>query len=387
VSAHDPFDGGWGRHGREVEAGRGRLSVGSRRFLAALAVLVVLAAVSAVVLPRILAASGPEAGLPVTYEVPKGASVRAVGEDLEALGVIDSALRFRLVADREGLASVLRPGRFELVTGMDIEAAIALLAAGPVEAELAAGIRFTVREGLTVAETLAELDAAFEDLTADDFRAVLDARLAGPGDGLLVLPAWAPEPGDPPAGVVEPYEGLLWPQTYEVIAGAGAQLVMQTMLDQLDREMAEVLASAPADVDPWRLLTVASLIERETRVDGERPIVAGVIANRLRDGMRLEIDATLSYAKGDLTAVPLDADRDIDSPYNTYRVAGMPPGPISGVGRASLAAAAAPAATDAYFYVLDPACDGTHRFAATFAEHQRNVVAFRAARDAGACAP
>lgn len=385
MSAHDPFDDGWGPDGREVVVGRGSLSTGSRRFLATLAVLVLLAVGGAVVLPRVLSGSGPEAGLPVEYVVAKGATVRAVGEDLEALGVIDSALRFRIAADGAGLATVLRPGRFALVTGMDIDAAIAALAAGPLEEELAAGQRFTVREGLTVAETLVDLDAAFDDLTAEDFRAVLDARLAGPGEGLLVLPDWAPEPSAPPAGVTEPYEGLLWPQTYEVRVGATAQEVLQTMLDQLAREMDEVLASAGGDADPWRLLTVASLVERETRVDAERPVVAGVIANRLADGMRLEIDATLSYAKGDLSAVPLDVDRDIDSPYNTYRVAGLPPGPISGVGRASLAAAAAPAATDAYFYVLDPACDGTHRFAATFAEHQRNVTAFRAARDAGAC--
>jgi UPF0755 protein len=132
-------------------------------------------------------------------------------------------------------------------------------------------------------------------------------------------------------------------------------------------------------------MTIASLVERETNVDSERPLVSGVIHGRLKNGMRLEIDATLSYTKGDLTAIPLDVDRQSASPYNTYRVAGLPPGPISGVGRASLEAAAQPEETAFRFYVLAPACDGSHVFAVTFAEHSRNVTAFRAARDAGAC--
>lgn len=368
------------------------MSRSSRRFVTVLMALALVTVVVLLVVPRVTGSTGPESGLPITYEVLQGASVRAVGDDLEALGVIDSSRRFRTAAEDAGLVRTLQPGRFELVTGMDVEAAIAVLAAGPIDPLLAEGVRFTVPEGLTVADTLEAIDAAFDDVGLADLTAVLDERRQGPGDGRLVLPDWVPDPSSPRPGVVEPYEGLLWPETYEVAVGADARTILQTMIDQLEREMDAVapdgvIADGGASVDRYELLAMASLVERETRVDSERALVAGVIANRLRDGMRLEIDATLSYAKGDLSAIPLAVDRDIDSPFNTYRNAGLPPGPISGVGRAALMAAARPEDTSAYFYVLDPACDGTHRFAAGFDEHQRNVAAFRAARDAGACEP
>jgi len=217
---------------------------------------------------------------------------------------------------------------------------------------------------------------------------VLAATRAGE-DGGLALPDWWPDPTEAPADV-EPLEGLLWPETYELFADATAREALQRLVDQTAAEMARV---ADGDVEVLgatrtrhELLTIASLIERETQFDGERALVGGVIHGRLQDGMRLDIDATLSYAKGDLRAVPLAEDRTRDHPYNTYRIPGLPPGPISGVGRASLAAAADPEVTDLRFYVLAPACDGTHVFARTLSEHNRNVAAFRAARDAGACA-
>ncbi|MEY3019296.1 MAG: endolytic transglycosylase MltG [Actinomycetota bacterium] len=362
------------------------LSRSSRRFLATIGALLVLAIGGIFALTS---DPGPdvEAGLEVTYEVEPGASVRAVGEDLESLGVIDSAFAFRTAGDRTGLAGVLQPGTFTLVTGMTIDEAIAALAAGPERAVQAEGERFTVQEGLTVDDTLARIAEQLDHLTVEELRSVLDERLEqGPGEGRLVVPDAVPEPGSR-SGTVEPWEGYLWPQTYEVPLDAPADVVLQTMLDQLGGELARVtpVASPWSEGRAWALLTVASLIERETQIDAERVVVAGVMANRLRDGMRLEIDATLSYAKGDLSAIPLDADRDIDSPFNTYRNDGLPPGPISGVGRASLEAAAAPGATTALFYVLAPECDGTHRFADSFEEHTRNVAEFRRARDAGAC--
>lgn len=362
------------------------LSRASRRFLATIAALLLFAIGAIVVLTS---EGGPdvEPGLPVVYEVVPGMSVRAVGEELEALGVIDSAFAFRTAGDRAGLAAVLQPGTFTLETGMSVEAAIAVLAAGPERGVQADGVRFTVQEGLTVGDTLVRIAEQLDHLTVEELRAVLDERLEeGPGEGRLVVPDAVPAPGSR-SGTVEPWEGYLWPQTYEVAVGASAEVVLQTMLDQLGAELARVspVASPWSDGGAWALLTVASLIERETRVDAERVVVAGVIANRLRDGMRLEIDATLSYAKGDLSAIPLDVDRDIQSPFNTYRNAGLPPGPISGVGRASLEAAAGPASTTARFYVLAPECDGTHRFAESFDEHTRNVAEFRRARDAGAC--
>jgi UPF0755 protein len=157
--------------------------------------------------------------------------------------------------------------------------------------------------------------------------------------------------------------------------------VLQRMVDQLDVELAAVpeeLREGVEDDDLYELLILASLIERETRVDDERPLVAGVISNRLAQGLRLQIDATVVYALGGgpRDIVTLE-DLEVDSPYNTYRVDGLPPTPISGVGTAAFQAAFAPADTPFLFYVLDPACDGTHVFAETLEEHQVNVAAFR----------
>ncbi len=325
---------------------------------------------------------------PVVYEVRAGQTVRSVGNELAELGVIDSTLRFLRVAEAEGLATVLRPGSFVLRTGLGSEETVALLAAGPDVGVQRETVRVQVIEGLLLTDTLAALAEQLDGVGRAELDAVIAATRTG-ADGALTLPDWWPDVTAAPDDV-DLLEGLLWPETYDVFADADAREVLQRLVDQTVTEMARI---ADGDVDVLgtprtrhELLTIASLIERETNVDAERALVSGVIHGRLADGMRLDIDATLSYAKGDLTAIPLDVDRRSDSPYNTYRIPGLPPGPISGVGRASLAAAAAPEVTDARFYVLAPACDGSHVFAVTFAEHTRNVAAFRAARDAGACA-
>jgi UPF0755 protein len=327
------------------------------------------------------------AGVEVAYEVRAGQTVRSVGDELVELDVIDSALRFRRIAEEQALARVLRPGPYVLATGMSEEEAVAVLAAGPLRELSRPTARVQVIEGLLLADALASIADDLEHLELADLEAVIAATRAGEPEG-LVLPDWWPDVTDAPADV-DLLEGVLWPQTYEVFTDVGARAVLQRLVDQTVREMARV---ADGDVTVagivrtrHELMTIAALIERETNVDAERPLVSGVIHGRLADGMRLEIDATLSYAKGDLRAIPLDVDRSSASPYNTYRIPGLPPGPISGVGRASLEAAVDPETTPFRFYVLAPACDGSHVFAVTFAEHSRNVAAFRAARDAGAC--
>ena len=370
-----------------------RLSRGSRWFLAF--GLLGLAGVAAGVwyLDTEVFVDDIEPGEPVEYTVQRGASVRFVGDELEELGVVRSSFRFRTAADDAELASSLQPGVFELETGMEVEDAIAVLAAGPIAPPT---IRFTVPEGLTVEQTLASLAEQFPGHEVEDYREVLDARRDVDLDaededgepigeeellmGLLSLPEWVPDPAGV-SGDLEAFEGLLWPQTYEVDDQASPQRVLQRMVDQLDVELAAVpeqLRAQVEDEDLYDTLILASLIERETRVDAERNEVAGVIANRLEQDMRLQIDATVVYALGGgpRDIVTFD-DLEVDSPYNTYQVDGLPPTPISGVGTAAFRAAFDPTDTDYLFYVLDPACDGTHRFAETFEEHEVNVEAFR----------
>jgi UPF0755 protein len=364
-----------------------------------------------------------EPGQAVEYEVSRGQTVRAVGEDLADLGVIRSAVRFRLAAEDAELSQTLQPGTFQFETGMSNEEAIEVLAAGP---EAPPTLRFTVQEGLTVEQTLARLADQFNDFSVSDFRDVLDARIeAGENvSGGLQIPEWVPEPAEVVADDIEPFEGLLFPETYDIADDAGPQAILQRMIDQLTTTVnnlpEELLARVDTNPYPrasddeegdedgdaddadgegdaeaaddlegiggrplYDALIVASLIERETRVDAERDVIAGVVENRLADGMRLQIDATVVYAMGGgPTAIVLLDDLEIDHPANTYQIDGLPPTPIAGAGAASLRAALDPADVPYFFYVLDAACDGSHVFAETGDEHDTNVAAFR---DAGRC--
>jgi UPF0755 protein len=364
-----------------------RLSRGSKGFLAFVVLALAGLGVGLLWLDDRLGRDDDEeatvvAGQPVELTVEPGQSVRSVGEDLEELGVIGRLRPFLAAAEDADLPSRLQPGAFELETGMEPDAAVEVLLAGPLNAGEG---RFTVQEGLPVEVTLERLAAQFEAYDVEDFRTVLDERTeaGGNADGLLRLPEWAPEPAEAGEEVIEPYEGLLFPETYEVASDASALQVLQRMVDQLEQVMQDASqAQGAAELEPYQALIKASLIERETRVDDERRTVAGVIENRLEEGMRLQIDATVLYARGEHTDRVLFEDTEIDSPYNTYQVDGLPPTPISGSGRAAIQAAFDPEDVTYRYYVLDPACDGTHVFADTLEEHNRNVAAFR---EAGGC--
>ena len=363
-----------------------RLSRGSRWFLAFGLLGVAGVAAGVWYLDTSVFVDEIEAGQPVEYTVQRGASVRFVGDELVELGVVRSSFRFRTAAEAVELERTLQPGLFELQTGMTPEDAAAVLAAGPLAPP---SIRFTVPEGLTVVQTLERLAEQFPAHDEAAFAAVLEDRRAVDLEdedvsfaGLLRLPEWVPDPAGLEDDRLEGFEGLLWPQTYEVADTATPREILQRMIDQLGIEVAalpEDLRGEVSDEDLYARLILASLIERETRVDAERGLVAGVIDNRLEAEMRLQIDATVVYALGGGPRdVVLFEDLEVDHPHNTYRIDGLPPTPISGVGTASFRAAFDPTDTDYLFYVLAPACDGSHVFAETFAEHEANVADFRA---------
>jgi UPF0755 protein len=137
-----------------------------------------------------------------------------------------------------------------------------------------------------------------------------------------------------------------------------------------------------AEGEKYDILIIASLVEREVRVAEERETVASVIHNRLEDGQRLEIDATVQYAKGEAGTRVLATDTEVDSPWNTYRVAGLPPTPIAAPGAAALDAAANPADTNFRFYVVCDFDTGEHAFARDFDKHKQNQARYREIRDA-----
>ncbi len=178
-------------------------------------------------------------------------------------------------------------------------------------------------------------------------------------------------------------EGYLFPDTYQVPWGADAGSVVDAMLERLDEVFGDSLAvlAARRGMSPHEVLTLASIVEAEARVPSERAAIAAVYTNRLRRHMRLEADPTVAYAMGGYRGRLLYADLQIDSPYNTYRNPGLPPGPICSPGRASILAALHPDPnTDALYFVARG--DGTHIFSRTLREHKAAVKKVRRLRRA-----
>ncbi|MBO1359571.1 endolytic transglycosylase MltG [Acetobacter sacchari] len=179
--------------------------------------------------------------------------------------------------------------------------------------------------------------------------------------------------------VAAPMEGGIAPQTYDYLRGVERSALLDRMRAAMEREVAEVWAGRDADLSlktPEEMVTLASIVEKETAVPEERPHIARVFLNRLRLGMKLQADPTTIYAAND-GAGPLGrplthADLAFASPYNTYVSAGLPPGPICSPGLASLQAVAHPASGEDLYFVASG--EGGHRFAASLAEHNRNVA-------------
>lgn len=173
-------------------------------------------------------------------------------------------------------------------------------------------------------------------------------------------------------------EGFLFPETYDVFATSMEHDIINRLLGQFDAVYKDEYYNRATELgyDLNQIITIASLIERETRVDSERAIVASVIYNRLNMGMALQIDATVQYALGEQKDRLSYKDTEIDSPYNTYKVPGLPPGPICSPGEASIKAALYPENTQYVYYVLDAKMDGSHRFSKSYDEFLKNKNAY-----------
>jgi len=299
-------------------------------------------------------------GLDVTVEIPAGSTAEDIGAILAAQGVVRSALEFEVAVRNNEAASRLQAGTYGLETLMDPSEVVAVLVVGPV----ADTYRVTVIEGLRVTEILTRLS----EVSGQPYAEFEEALLEGEVDtSLREMPAELD---------LAAWEGLLFPDTYEFARSAAPASILQRLASTMEQRVDSIDWSVleANGYSPYDGLIIASLIETEVLLDEERPTVSSVVHNRLALGMKLDIDATVLYALG--TRDISQFDRDVDSPYNTYLVNGLPPTPIAGPGRASLEAAAAPANTEFLFYVLSD-LEGHHAFAATLDEHNANVARAR----------
>jgi UPF0755 protein len=308
-----------------------------------------------------------EAGDEVTITIPAGTGSSGIAQLLEQNGLIRDSFVFKLYLRYKGEGHRFQAGSYQLKPGTVLDDIIAKLNRG--ETVKVETIRFTIPEGYTVAQMADKLEEQ-GIASRDVFLSV--ARSEGE-----IVP---PEPWSIPnsAALKERLEGYLFPDTYELKKGSTEKDMILRMLEESKRK----LSALPADwterlkasgLTMHELLTVASLIEREVIVDEERPLVAGIIYHRLKLDMPLQIDATVQYALDKPKERLFHVDLQVESPYNTYLHQGLPPGPISSPGLASIRAALYPEETKYLFYVTKKDGTNTHLFAETFEEHQRNI--------------
>ena len=294
---------------------------------------------------------------PVVINVEPGATSLEIADELEQAGVIQSRWSFlgvRALRPR----TVLMAGEYRFSRPLTVWQVFDKLALG-----LRAYKRLTIPEGLTrleIAGLLAERGLA----TKDEFLAAVDSA-DWIGD-------FAPQ--------AENLEGFLFPDTYYFTQGITAAEFAQMMVDQFRRVFLEVVPENPPGWSPHEIVTLASLIEKETGRRSERKVVSSVFHNRLRKNILLQCDPTIIYGlrvENRFRGAIYRSDLRDPHPYNTYVHPGLPPGPIANPGRASLEAAVQPEETDYLFFVAHPDRNGTHVFSKTGRAHERAVASYR----------
>jgi UPF0755 protein len=276
------------------------------------------------------------------FVVKKGDGVREIAYDLKHQGLIKDPIVFFILTKRMGYDKKIEAGDFRLSPSMSAYDIAGSLTHGTLD------IWVTIPEGKRteeIAEILKETIPTFEE-------------------------SWTQ--------ALATDEGYLFPDTYLIPKDATIDLISQMMKNNFEQKFSSVKNTKTTNLTDQDTIILASLVEREARADIDRPLVASVIYNRINIGMKLDIDATLQYALGyqvdekrwwkkELT----NLDKTINSPYNTYANPGLPPGPISNPGLASIKAALNPAKTDYLYYISDP--NGVNHYAKTLAEHNANI--------------
>jgi uncharacterized YceG family protein len=300
----------------------------------------------------------------VPVNIPKGSSVSEVGDLLSEKGVIDDSTLFQIRVTLAGKRSEIYSGNFTLANNMSYGAAIDALSTPPVKRT----VSVTIPEGYTRSQAAQLVEEV--GVPGDYTKATIKSKYLNPaqygGKGAKDL------------------EGFLFPDTFELKPNAPVADLVQLQLQDFKRRIkgVDMKYAKSKNLTVFDVVTIASMVEDEAGLDNQRGLVASVIYNRLHEGMPLGIDATIRFATGNYTKPLTESELAIDSPYNSRTNAGLPPGPISNPGLASIEAAAHPPKTDYLFYVTTPGACGKLTFAKTEAEFEAAVDKYNSAREA-----
>ena len=305
-----------------------------------------------------IACGGVADGPPSRVIIPSGATFRAATDSLVSAGIISSPRMFRAYAIVRGYDRAVKPGTYLLRRGTSWGTILQSLTKG-----------WGVVRTVTIPEGFAL--SAIEPLLVRSLNVPAESVSAAVRDTALLERLEIPTPT---------VEGYLFPDTYHFADGTSARIAVRDMIAQFEARWAPAWNERldTLNMSRHQVVTLASIVEKEARLDEERPVIAAVYHNRLRVGMALQADPTVQYARGMHTSRVLHKDLEIQSPYNTYRRTGLPPGPIASPGRASIEATLFPANVPYRYFVAHP--DGHHEFRVTFEEHLAAIQAVRRAQ-------
>jgi UPF0755 protein len=295
----------------------------------------------------------------VDFTVRRGANASQIAADLQSAGLIKSALAFKFVLFEEGIENSMQTGTYKVSAALSPRDLATLFQKAPGDQ-----VALRIIEGWRLTEVAAAVNKAFPSIKVADFVA---AAVVGTRNNFVLSGL------DPKTSL----EGFLFPDTYFLRPDATTDQIIGILLDNFETRAGPSLRTAAAarSVAIYDMVKLASIVEREARDRKESPTIAGVYQHRLDIGMKLDADPTIQYAKGTWDELSLD-DLKLDSPYNTYVTAGLPPSPIANPGLAALQAAAQPEKTDFLYFVAKGDGTGDHAFAKTLEEQEANRVKY-----------
>jgi UPF0755 protein len=290
--------------------------------------------------------------------IKRGQSFAATTQYLYREGLIKSPFRFRLLARVKGADKRIQAGEYLLSSELSPNKILETMVVGKVRL-----YKFTVPEGYNLKQ-IAEIISSAGFVTQEEF-------LKAATDPIFVRQMNIP---------AETFEGYLFPDTYYFPKGASAPDLITAMVERMNSLFSDQWKQRAAEIDYsiHEVLTLASIIEKETGASFERPLISSVFHNRLRKGMRLETDPTVIYGLKNFDGNLTRKDLRTPTPYNTYKIKGLPPGPIASPGLAAIEAALYPAESDYLFFVSKK--DSTHKFSTNFKDHEKAIRKYQLRR-------